>query len=195
MQSSDVRCSSPPPLPDEELPPLPSEEEPSAVGIPKSVAPVDLSANPNPEEPSDDWHAIYDPSSKQFYFHNTRTKETTWDNPRLGRESDGRETPETHASILPKSTEDTPLVFQARFDRVTGRFISDPNRSVENFTPEARADRQMSHYVDTSKIEDTGLSLKAERRKRQYSKKELSTFKLKQKEKRENKRRQWLLTD
>lgn len=196
--------SLPPPLPDEELPPLPDEEPPEDESEDESNHVDETMVS----RPDDGWRAIFDEESQQYYFHNELTKETTWDNPRAkdgatGTVSDDKDPKKDkngideddysiHFSETPK---DADFTFQARFDRRTGRFVSDPNRDVENYTPEARADRQMSRFFDSAQMEDTGLSLKAERRALKYSKRELQLFKEKQKVKKETKRRAWLTKD
>lgn len=201
--------STTPPLPEEDLPPLPDEELPAA---PASLHPaIDSTSPPSGIEDgrgADGWQAIFDPSSKAFYFYNHLTEETTWENPReragassgstsadhmTRAEADQQHVSQNTASSSSSQTLD--LAVKARFDRVTGRFVADPNRSVANYTTEARADRQMSHYFDASKTEDTGTSLKAERRLQKHSKKELAAFRLKQKEKKEHRRRAWLTED
>lgn len=184
--SKEKRVLSPPPLPEEDIPPVPEEPLPTANGSDDRF---------EEHQKSDGWQAIYDHESKDYYFYNIYTKETTWQNPRQIVVQ--TETPPETASAPVEAPvgEASELTFQARFDRVSGRFIADPNRTVENYSSSARAQRQMSHYFDPSKIPDSGKSLKAERRAQKHTKKELAAFKSKHKARKEQRQRAWLIND
>lgn len=180
--------SSAPPLPDEDLP-----------ETAESGQTVHQAAADNSSTDLDGWQAIYDPNVKAYYFYNNHTKETTWDNPRSAQPSisPAHMTHQEDGSATSKKGEvkEADFAFQARFDRRTGRFIADVNKTVENYTADARADRQLSRYVDASQMHEDGRSLRAERAAKEYSKQEMKVFKQKYKEKREHRRRAWLLKD
>ena len=207
-----------PPLPDEPLPEALDEE--TAPPLPDEPLPTTEGDARLAEEVGDDgWEAIYDAGSGAYYFHNARTGVTTWDNPRI--------TTSTHPSLAPAQAdhsavadsgsvagdkmEERPIVVKARFDRF-GRMISDPTRTPENYTADARAERQLAAFYNTALTSTNsppgvglgagagavgvpghdGRSLKQERRDKRYSRQELREFKLKYKEKKELKRRAWL---
>lgn len=81
----------------------------------------------------------------------------------------------------------------AHFNRFTGRF---QNAAItpENYNDENKSRRQMSAFfdVDAAANSHDGRSLKAERRGKNLSKKELKAFKEKRRERKEEKRRAWL---
>jgi hypothetical protein len=81
----------------------------------------------------------------------------------------------------------------AQFNRFTGRF---QNAAInpENYNDENKSRRQMSAFfdVDAAANSHDGRSLKAERRGKNLSKKELKAFKEKRRERKEEKRRAWL---
>jgi hypothetical protein len=81
----------------------------------------------------------------------------------------------------------------AHFNRFTGRFQNDAI-NPENHNDENKSRRQMSAFfdVDAAANSHDGRSLKAERRGKNLSKKELKAFKEKRREKKEEKRRAWL---
>lgn len=79
------------------------------------------------------------------------------------------------------------------FNRFTGRFQHEElNPEVHN--DENKSRRQMSAFfdVDAAANSHDGRSLKAERRGKTLSKKELKAYKEKRREKKEEKRRAWL---
>jgi hypothetical protein len=81
----------------------------------------------------------------------------------------------------------------ARFNRFTGRFQNEAI-NPDNHNDENKSRRQMSAFfdVDAAANSHDGRSLKAERRGKTLSKKELKAFKEKRREKKEEKRRAWL---
>lgn len=181
------------------LPPLPNEDLPLSIVI-EDENTVERIRDAQPESTNDGWSALFDTNSKKFYFHNQVTGETTWENPRTRQQSVSSQTEnkfeeeKKHDAVSPLADQDIP-VFQAKFDRRNGRFVSDPSRSVENYSLGARADRQMSRFFDTTSVKDDGVSLKAERRAMKHSKRSIQVFKQKQKEKQESRRRTWLTQD
>lgn len=195
-QSTSLTSTSPPPLPAEEPPSL-TEEDTSNRELDTNFT----GSLQQSEEGEDDWQAIYDQSSKSFFFYNKQTKETTWENPREKSDQDisyGQDHLKKRQNIDVGAHQargsDVP-VFQAQFDRRTGRFVADPTRVPENFTADARSDRQMQNFLDLNKLDQSGSSMKENRRNVKHSKAELQLFKLKHKEKRDTRRRAWLMKD
>lgn len=82
---------------------------------------------------------------------------------------------------------------QANFNRFTGKFQA-PGSGPEMHNDENKSKRQMSAFfdVDAAANSHDGRSLKAERRGKTLSKKELKAFKEKRHLKKEEKRRAWL---
>lgn len=80
-----------------------------------------------------------------------------------------------------------------RFNRFTGRF---QNESInpEHHNDENKSRRQMSSFfdVDAAANSHDGRSLKAERRSKTLSKRELDAYKKQRREKKEERRRAWL---
>lgn len=81
----------------------------------------------------------------------------------------------------------------AQFNRFTGRF-QHGSLNPELHNDENKSKRQMSAFfdVDAAANSHDGRSLKAERRNKSLSKKELKAYKDKRREKKEEKRRAWL---
>jgi hypothetical protein len=52
----------------------------STSGSSVSSTPISIRGNP-PPVPARDWQKYLDDSSKQYYYHNSKTGETTWENP------------------------------------------------------------------------------------------------------------------
>jgi hypothetical protein len=59
------------PLPEEEAPPLPEEDAPP------------LPDEPPPDEADDGWEPKWEPNAQAWYFVNTRTGLSQWENPRV----------------------------------------------------------------------------------------------------------------
>lgn len=81
----------------------------------------------------------------------------------------------------------------AHFNRFTGRF-QQAGMNPEYHNDENKSKRQMNAFfdVDAAANSHDGRSLKAERRGKALSKKELQAFKNKRRDKKEEKRRAWL---
>ncbi|PSS00990.1 hypothetical protein BD289DRAFT_423122 [Coniella lustricola] len=81
----------------------------------------------------------------------------------------------------------------AAFNRGTGKFQTD-DQNPERFSDANKSYRQMNAYfnVDQAANSHDGRSLKAERRGKQPTRKELATWKEKRKARKEEKRRAWL---
>lgn len=148
----------------------------------------------------DGWKAVFDPKTGSYYFWNLKTNETTWKNPRVPEDTSN------DPQKLEKRLQEMPLershpykeyVFTARFNRFTGKWQNDPNKIPENFTREAKELRQQSFYFDveaTAAAHD-GRSFLKERQQRKYTKKEMAQYKKQYKEKKEQRKREWLLED
>lgn len=80
------------------------------------------------------------------------------------------------------------------FNRFTGKWQA-ADLTTERFSDESKSRRQMSAFFDVDAAANThdGRSLKAERANKKVSKKELQAFKDKRRERKEEKRRAWLL--
>ncbi|KAG5513716.1 hypothetical protein PMAC_000754 [Pneumocystis sp. 'macacae'] len=147
----------------------------------------------------DGWNAVLDSKTQTYYFWNSKTNETTWKNPRIQNNSS-----EMHIDMdmHPKSTSPysypyKEYVFTARFNRLTGKWQNDPDKIPENFTADARALRQQSFYFDveaTAAAHD-GRSFRAERQQKRLTKKELANYKKQNRQKKEQRKREWLLED
>jgi hypothetical protein len=83
---------------------------------------------------------------------------------------------------------------QANFNRFTGKF-QQAGVGPEMHNDENKSNRQLTAFfdVDAAANSHDGRSLKAERRSKQISKKEVKAFKEKRRSKKEEKRRAWLL--
>ncbi|KAJ0108578.1 hypothetical protein J7T55_015012 [Diaporthe amygdali] len=86
-----------------------------------------------------------------------------------------------------------PYAQAAAFNSRTGRFQA-ADLNPDNFSDAAKSQRQMNAYFDVDRAANShdGRSLKAERRGKQPTKKELAQWKEKRKAKKEEKRRAWL---
>lgn len=82
---------------------------------------------------------------------------------------------------------------QAQFNRFTGKF-QQAGAGPEMHNDENKSHRQMSAFFDVNAAANShdGRSLKAERRGKTLTKKELQAFKEKRHQKKEEKRRAWL---
>lgn len=86
-----------------------------------------------------------------------------------------------------------PYAQAAAFNSRTGRFQA-ADMNPEHFSDAAKSQRQMNAYFDVDRAANShdGRSLKAERRGKQPTKKELAQWKEKRKARKEEKRRAWL---
>lgn len=86
-----------------------------------------------------------------------------------------------------------PYVQNAAFNSRTGKFQTD-DQNPDHYSDAAKSQRQMNAYFDVDRAANAhdGRSLKAERRGKQPTRKELAMWKEKRKAKKEEKRRAWL---
>jgi len=153
-----------------------------------------------------DWQAIWSAQHNLYYFHNTRTNETTWTNPL----DDGRSQGNAHASSSQQQQDpvaaalaagidpelaylDPTLVvpahapeagtFQARFNARTGAFTAPEARDPTHLGEWERAQRMSSVYFDTAAYDEEVQRRKAQeeeegnRKRKRVSKKDLDRFK------------------
>ncbi|KAF2672552.1 hypothetical protein BT63DRAFT_436458 [Microthyrium microscopicum] len=80
------------------------------------------------------------------------------------------------------------------FNRFTGKWQAS-TLNPENYNDENKSKRQMNAFFDVDAAANThdGRSLKAERQNKKFSKKEIKAFKDKRRERKEEKRRAWLM--
>lgn len=106
-------------------------------------------------------------------------------------EEDDEQSTAATAAAAGMSTQE--YIAQAQFNRFTGKF-QQAGVGPEMHNDENKSKRQMTAFfdVDAAANSHDGRSLKAERRGKQLSKKELKAFKEKRHSKKEEKRRAWL---
>ena len=98
--------------------------------------------------------------------------------------------------------------FTARFNARTGKFQRDPTLNPEKFSADAKAIRQMSYFFDYDQFAESRGSAAANKRlsseaslddsirsHKKLNKKDIEMFKQKKKEKKEMKKKSWLLSD
>merc|ERR1711939_1073938 len=160
-----------PPLPDgdEHQPPLPEDEE-----EPASAADGTSAAAPPGTIKKGDWTAIWSQEAQMYYFWNSKTNTTTWENPlaKGGDEAEARESSaareheEEQEEGLPEITPDLAYLdptlarqrsgaagvpaFTAQFNRRTGRFTGS---DAAHLTPDrisdfSRGERQQQAFYD-----------------------------------------------
>lgn len=100
--------------------------------------------------------------------------------------------PEPIAPLAPGEVD--PYAATGTFNRFTGRWQA-AEISPENFNDENKSKRQMNAFfdVDAAANSHDGRSLKAERSGKKLSRSEVKSFKEKRKQRKEEKRRAWLL--
>ena len=98
------------------------------------------------------------------------------------------------AAGLPNPSAANDYTAQAHFNRFNGKFQT-AGQGPEMHNDENKSKRQMTAFfdVDAAANSHDGRSLKAERRGKSLNKKEVKAFKEKRREKKEEKRRAWLL--
>lgn len=99
-----------------------------------------------------------------------------------------------NAAAMTASLRNNDYTATGTFNRFTGRFQND-HLSSENHSNDAKSHRQMNAFFDVDKAANShdGRSLKAERRNQHLSKAAVQKFKKIRKDKKEEKRRAWLM--
>ncbi|KAK6077222.1 WW domain-containing protein [Seiridium cupressi] len=88
-----------------------SQESGEASPLAAESKTIETSAPPLPSEPppaaeDDGWEFHWDETNQAYYFHNHKTGESTWDNPRLPKETTAR--PSTTSAVEPPKDEEPP---------------------------------------------------------------------------------------
>ncbi|KAK9457484.1 hypothetical protein V1511DRAFT_493751 [Dipodascopsis uninucleata] len=185
-----------------------SDQEDDEMDPPLPPGPPPRTAEKN--EPDDGWQAIWEPNAGAYYFYNTRTKRSTWTNPRVPSDAEGSSRLEGPGTANYSS--------RGFFNRFTGKWqpyrspndpedttdfdVDDSNALGEivpftEYSETSKSKRQMSAYfdVDLAANMHDGRSLKAERQYQKPTKKQVQAFKKKKQERKERNRRAWLLND
>lgn len=120
-----------------------------------------------------DWEAVYDPQTNAYYFANSKTGETTWENPLIpSQPSTSRTAPKPlpdlggidpelayldpqMAKVIHAHSSQTEPRFTARFNAKTGRFEADPTRDPSRVSEYARARSQAEAFFDVAGWEKT----------------------------------------
>jgi hypothetical protein len=149
-----------------------------------AALPTSLGAPGTSSPPKRKWGG-YNPAIHGSYNPNA-------DYAREAEEEDDEEQAGTVATGLPNAIAPS-YQAQAHFNRFTGKF-QQADAGPEMHNDENKSKRQMTAFfdVDAAANSHDGRSLKAERRGKQLSKKELKAFKEKRHSKKEEKRRAWL---
>lgn len=139
-------------------------------------------------------HGSWDPNAPYAQAYQTTTTTTT-------TTGDADTTEPDFASDYPAATaggdeeggDDSLYAQNAAFNRRTGQFQLD-EQNPERHSDASKSHRQMNAYFDVDRAANAhdGRSLKAERRGKQPTKKELAMWKEKRKARKEEKRRAWL---
>lgn len=117
-------------------------------------------------------------SANQYYFHNSATNTTTWENPREGPSSAAPQIPTVpidstaitnnvgqyggidpdlaylDPSLRQSSTSSAPS-YQARFNSRTGRFQGDPSMTPDRISEFKRGERQQEAFYDTASWQES----------------------------------------
>lgn len=150
-----------------------------------TVAPTTTSAAPGTSSPPKRRYGGYNPAIHGDYDPNADyAREAEEDH----EEQDG------DAALVPlQAPNPGDYASTAQFNRFTGRF-QQAGLNPDYHNDENKSKRQMTAFfdVDAAANSHDGRSLKAERRSKALSKKELQAFKNKRRERKEEKRRAWL---
>ncbi|SJL04684.1 uncharacterized protein ARMOST_08054 [Armillaria ostoyae] len=171
-------------------PPTSTPEEPSSAE-PTAVAPT-----------NGDWQAIFSPQHNTYYFYNTVTAQTTWENPLLPQPQPQPQ-PEASSSSYdaalaagidpslayldpalsaPAGSSSAGYTATAKFNARTGRFTANDARDPSHMSEYERAKRMSEFYFDVgaweSQRDQQQQEEEAEGKKRKRpSKKDLDRFK------------------
>ncbi|KAI7851487.1 hypothetical protein BDC45DRAFT_515878 [Circinella umbellata] len=165
------------------------------------------------------WIATWDENNQAYYWWNTVTYETTWEDPFLklddnkeGKDKERQESstagpnPSSSSANLsyyqqqqeqyPYYPQQEDYTYQAHFNTRTGKFqaASDLERlNPERMSLESRATRQMNYYFDVDSYTEQRNSLGvSQSSKQRLSKKDLQKYKKAKLEKKMKKTRDWL---
>ncbi|KAG7453005.1 uncharacterized protein BT62DRAFT_999042 [Guyanagaster necrorhizus] len=180
----------PTPLESESDQPEPSTSTPEQPAEPTSAVPT-----------NGDWQAIFSPQHNTYYFYNTVTSQTTWENPLIPPQPQPQPQPESayDAALAagidpslayldptlaagPSASSSGPYTATAKFNARTGRFTANDARDPTHMSEYERAKRMSEFYFDVAAWESQRdreqQEEEAEGKKRKRpSKKDLERFK------------------
>ena len=163
-RSSQSRSSSPSPSHTNDEVPSSSKAENEDVEDGAEVLPVTANAHTN-----GDWQAIWSPQHNSYYFHNMRTKETTWTNPLTNAADANTSSASTtrynvEAAALAAGIDPTlahldptlvagpsnpaAFTYTAKFNSRTGAFTRPDGRNPEHVSEFERMKRMSQFYFD-----------------------------------------------
>lgn len=151
--------SSPPPLP-------PASEIPLAEPTKSEIQTSSTAPATVPLAKNGDWTAIYSPEHGAYYFWNSKTQKTSWENPleapiapplppTAGPSLDRYEGIDPDLAYLDPSyisnsvNDGTNFSTSARFNSRTGRFQGDPSMNPDRISDYNRSERQQEAFYDT----------------------------------------------
>ncbi|KAI8885114.1 hypothetical protein K501DRAFT_284450 [Backusella circina FSU 941] len=174
------------------------------------------------QQETSEWMAVWDANAQGYYWWNTTTNETTWENPsgyddqtssvsnnnpldtlldkidsqvKTTLDNDNNNVPYEHYFTENNNQE---YATQAHFNARTGRFTT--NQDVERLNPELftienRGTKQMKYYFDVDSYTEEYNRQKqvTTGKKRSLTRKEVEYFKKAKKEKKSKRAREWLL--
>ncbi|KAK0225201.1 hypothetical protein EDD85DRAFT_856895 [Armillaria nabsnona] len=177
-------------------PPTSTSEEPSSSS--SSVEPTVAAVAPT----NGDWQAIFSPQHNTYYFYNTVTAQTTWENPLVPQPQSQPEAAASSSSYdaalaagidpslayldpalsAPAGTSSAAYTATAKFNARTGRFTANDARDPTHMSEYERAKRMSEFYFDVgaweSQRDQQQQEEEAEGKKRKRpSKKDLDRFK------------------
>ncbi|ORY95320.1 hypothetical protein BCR43DRAFT_492793 [Syncephalastrum racemosum] len=170
----------------------------------RSEAAKDKKQDKTEQAPAESWAAAWNEQYQTYYWWNTVTQETTWENPyETGRAvaplppSEG-ESPAPQEAATSDIAQQQTYAYQAYFNTRTGKFqaASDVDRlNPERMSIENRAKRQMQYYFDvdayTEQRNQERMAAQAGQ-KRPLTKRDIERFKKAKHEKKMKRAREWL---
>ncbi|KAK2748995.1 hypothetical protein FQN57_007278 [Myotisia sp. PD_48] len=216
-ESKERDGTSAPPLPDEDIPPLPNEPVPGeteddgwdamwddnaqAYYFYNRLTGISQWTNPRVPDPQAQIQQPGPPGvTDNIETNGSQSRATGGYDPSIHGDYDpnawyAQKPEEVSSASIPGGLDPT-MMYTATgtFNRFTGKW-QPADIKPENFSVENKSQRQLSTYfdVDAAANSHEGKSLKAERSGKRLSKKELKAFKDKRREKKEERRRAWLL--
>ncbi|KAK0434869.1 hypothetical protein EV421DRAFT_1717109 [Armillaria borealis] len=189
-------------------PPPPEQPETSTTPEKASEPPTSTPEEPSSAEPTvvtptnGDWQAIFSPQHNTYYFYNTVTAQTTWENPLLPQPQSQPEAAASSSSYdaalaagidpslayldpalsAPAGSSSAAYTSTAKFNARTGRFTANDARDPTHMSEYERAKRMSEFYFDVgaweSQRDQQQQEEEAEGKKRKRpSKKDLDRFK------------------